>query len=234
MTHFMRSVNGIKVCNSQQARWALAFNARSIAFFILMLWGIGAVFAAEPLPMQMPSPAPMQMPTPVPTSVPPPVSATHPAPFEFSPGQSPGQPQSGSKAQPEPAAFDPLSAAYLLKLVSSLMLVLALMFAVVWILKRTGRFSGRAGRYPLQVLTQMPLGSRERVLLIAVGDRQMLVGVAPGQVTALGWVDPPLAPDASSPNLYPDVPFTRLLQQTMGQKNKAPSPKDTRAAEPQA
>ncbi|MGC8698115.1 MAG: flagellar biosynthetic protein FliO [Halothiobacillus sp.] len=202
-----------------------------------MLWGVGAVFAAEPLPMQMPSPAPdpapMQMPTPVPTSVPPPVSAAQPAPFEFSPVQSLGQPLSSSKAQPEPAAFDPLSTAYLLKLVSSLMLVLALMFAVVWILKRTGRFSGRAGRYPLQVLTQMPLGTRERVFLVAVGDRQMLVGVAPGQVTALGWVDPPLAPEPSAPAPYPDVPFTRLLQNYMGQKNKAPAPpKAPRAAEP--
>jgi flagellar protein FliO/FliZ len=234
MTHFMRSVDGKNLCNPQQARWAAAFNVRSSIFFLLMLWSIGVVFAAEPQPASTPNATPVQIPAQIATPVEPaaqaPARAAQPIPFTF----SPGQPQSGSKAQPEPAAFDPLSAAYLLKLVSSLMLVLALMFAVVWLLKRTGRFSGRAGRYPLQVLTQMPLGTRERVLLVAVGDRQMLIGVAPGQITALGWVDPPLTPDASSPSHRSDVAFTRLLQQSMGQKNKAPSPSDTRAAESQA
>ncbi|OYV47257.1 MAG: flagellar biosynthetic protein FliO [Halothiobacillus sp. 20-53-49] len=228
MTHFMRSINGLNGRTLQPVRWISAVNARCCVFIFLMLWG-GAVFASEPLPTPAPNSAPVPLPTPGEPLVPSPVIATQPVPFEF----SPAQPPKANKAPPEPAAFDPLSTAYLLKLVSSLMLVLALMFAVVWILKRTGRFSGRAGRYPLQVLTQMPLGTRERVLLIAVGDRQMLIGVAPGQVTALGWVDPPLATDASPPTLHPDAPFTRLLQQYLGQKNKAPSSPDPRATEPQ-
>lgn len=127
-------------------------------------------------------------------------------------------------ATAEPAVFDPLSSTYLLKLVFSLLLVLALMFVVVWLLKRSGRFNGRAGRYPLQVLTQMPIGTRERVLLIAVGDRQMLIGVAPGQIEALGWVDPPLQMDASANLTLPDIPFARLLQRQINrQRAKNPA-----------
>jgi len=229
MTQFIFNINGLNLIRPQQAQWAIASHARCCAMVLFMLWGgLGAVFAGEPL--QTPNSAPVHMSTPVEPAVQSPASPAQPVPFEF----SPAQPPKANKAQPEPAAFDPLSTAYLLKLVSSLMLVLALMFAVVWLLKRTGRFSGRAGRYPLQVLTQMPLGTRERVLLVAVGDRQMLIGVAPGQVTALGWVDPPLVPDANPPTLYPDVPFTRLLQQYMGQKNTASSSPAPRATEPQA
>ena len=91
-------------------------------------------------------------------------------------------------------AIDPLAPSYLVKLVISLLLVLILMFALVWAVKRFGRLDARAGNYPMQVLTQMSIGPRERILLVAVGDRQMLVGVSQGAIESLGWVDPPLAP----------------------------------------
>ncbi|MFI9651073.1 flagellar biosynthetic protein FliO [Guyparkeria sp. GHLCS8-2] len=91
-------------------------------------------------------------------------------------------------------AIDPLAPSYLLKLVVSLILVLVLMFALVWVVKRVGRLDGRAGNYPMHVLTQMSIGPRERILLVAVGDRQMLVGVSQGAIESLGWVDPPLEP----------------------------------------
>ena len=90
--------------------------------------------------------------------------------------------------------IDPLAPSYLVKLVISLLLVLILMFALVWAIKRFGRLDARAGNYPMQVLTQMSIGPRERILLVAVGDRQMLVGVSQGAIESLGWVDPPLDP----------------------------------------
>lgn len=91
-------------------------------------------------------------------------------------------------------AIDPLAPGYLLKLVVSLVLVLVLMFAIVWVIKRVGRLDARAGNYPMHVLTQMSIGPRERILLVAVGDQQMLVGVSQGSIESLGWVDPPLDP----------------------------------------
>jgi len=90
--------------------------------------------------------------------------------------------------------IDPLAPSYLVKLVISLLLVLILMFGLVWAVKRFGRLDARAGNYPMQVLTQMSIGPRERILLVAVGDRQMLVGVSQGAIESLGWVDPPLVP----------------------------------------
>jgi flagellar protein FliO/FliZ len=121
----------------------------------------------------------------------------------------------GGTLPPPPPVFDPLSSSYLFKMMLSLSVVLVLMFLVVWLLKRTGRFEGRAGNYPLRVLTQMTVGTRERVLLIAVGDRQMLLGVTSGHIEPLGWVDPPIEIDTSKKSSYPghmDNAFARLFQ----------------------
>jgi len=112
---------------------------------------------------------------------------------------------------------DPLSSTYLIKLVVSLFIVIGLMFLVVWLLKRTGRFDGRARHYPMRVLTQMSIGQRERIILIEVGERQMLLGVAGGCVESLGWVDPPIEPEhvAASSMGHPDSPFGKLLQRQL-------------------
>lgn len=108
--------------------------------------------------------------------------------------------------------IDPFSPSYIVQLVVSLAVVLGLMFALVWLLKRFGRIDARSRNYPMKVLTQISVGPRERILLLEVGDRQMLVGVTQGGVEPLGWVDPPIDPTA------PDAPqgFAQALQYQMG------------------
>lgn len=122
---------------------------------------------------------------------------------------------------PIPAAFDPLTSAYLIKLVFSLILVLALMFAVIWMLKRAGQMTGVMGRYPMTVLAQISVGTRERVLLIKVGERQLLIGVAQGQIEALGWVDPPLVPQSTTDaGRSGRVSFAQLLNRQFSATNR--------------
>ncbi|MGC9456099.1 MAG: flagellar biosynthetic protein FliO [Halothiobacillaceae bacterium] len=99
------------------------------------------------------------------------------------------------QAQPgEQEGIDPLSASYLLRLVGSLLLVIGVMFVVVWLLKRSGGFDHSRGAYPMQVLSSVSVGPRERVVLVRVGERQALLGVAPGRVNNLGWLEPQVAP----------------------------------------
>jgi len=82
------------------------------------------------------------------------------------------------------AAIDPLSAGYLLQLTLSLLLVLAAIFALAWLLRR-----GRLGLSPssglIRVLETQALGPRERIMLLQVGQEQVLIGVVPGQIRAL-------------------------------------------------
>jgi flagellar biogenesis protein FliO len=46
-------------------------------------------------------------------------------------------------------------------------------------------FSGGGGNAQLEMLAQLPLGTRERAVLVRVGDSQVLIGVAPGNVRTL-------------------------------------------------
>jgi flagellar protein FliO/FliZ len=66
-----------------------------------------------------------------------------------------------------------------------LVVVLLLILALAWAFKRFGNRLPIAGRGPVQVLGGVSLGTRERAVLLSVGDTRLLVGVAPGQVRTL-------------------------------------------------
>ena len=86
---------------------------------------------------------------------------------------------------------DPMAVNNLWQLTLGMVVVLAIMLGLAWILKRTGKFQVAAGG-GLKILGGLSIGSRERVVLLQVGETQLLVGVAPGQVQALHVLDQPL------------------------------------------
>ncbi len=79
---------------------------------------------------------------------------------------------------------DPLAMTSLWQLTLGMIAVLGLIMGLAWLLKRTGRFQATAGG-GLRVLGGLSMGARERVVLLQVGDTQLLVGVAPGRVQTL-------------------------------------------------
>jgi flagellar protein FliO/FliZ len=76
----------------------------------------------------------------------------------------------------------------------ALLLVLGAVFALAWLLKRLRGFGARAGN-GLEVIAQLPLGQKERAVLLRVGPSQVLLGVAPGRVNTLYVLPEPLAPE---------------------------------------
>jgi flagellar protein FliO/FliZ len=99
------------------------------------------------------------------------------------------------------SAHDPLSMSSLWQLTLGMILVLGLIVAIAWLLKRSGRFQAAAGG-GLRILGGLSMGSRERVVLLQVGSTQLLVGVAPGRVQTLHVLGQPVqntlqAPDAT-------------------------------------
>ena len=86
---------------------------------------------------------------------------------------------------------DPMAMASLWQLTLGMLLVLGLILGIAWILKRTGRFQLAAGG-GLRVLGGLSMGTRERVVLVQVGETQLLLGVAPGRVQTLHVLDQPL------------------------------------------
>ena len=80
-----------------------------------------------------------------------------------------------------------LSAIDMLRFAGSLILVLCLLGGLLWALKRmqTGVRPG-GGLKQLQVIEAVSVGPRQKVALVRVGSREVLVGISPAQITALG------------------------------------------------
>lgn len=84
----------------------------------------------------------------------------------------------------------PNTGAMLLQTLLALGVVVLAIWGVAWVMKRLHAPS-RHG--PLQVVAEAPLGVRERVVLLQVGDKQVLVGVAPGRVSPIMELAEPVA-----------------------------------------
>jgi flagellar protein FliO/FliZ len=63
--------------------------------------------------------------------------------------------------------------------------VLAFVFVAAWAMRHLRKLNFSGGTQHLQVVSQVTLGAKERAVLIRVNEVHVLVGVAPGQVTAL-------------------------------------------------
>lgn len=75
--------------------------------------------------------------------------------------------------------------------------VLAAIFAVAWLVRRVRGTAGRAAAQ-LDVLAEVPLGVKERAVLLRVGSTQLLIGVAPGRVSTLHVLAEPIEIAAQS------------------------------------
>ena len=85
-------------------------------------------------------------------------------------------------------AAEPLSIGSLIQVTLGLLAVVVTIFALAWFLRRYGRFQSAANT-SLKVVGGLSVGPRERVVLIQVEDRQLLLGVAPGRVQMLHTLD---------------------------------------------
>ena len=102
----------------------------------------------------------------------------------------------------------------------ALLLVLAAVFAAAWVMRRL-RAGTAATRGAMEVLADLPLGTKERAVLIRVGKEQLLLGVAPGRVNTLhvfpegsGPVAPGEGTDAGGATAKTD--FKAILRRSVG------------------
>ena len=98
----------------------------------------------------------------------------------------------------------------------ALLLVLVAIFAVAWVARRMRGFNNRVGD-AIDVLADIPLGQKERAVLLKVGQKQILVGVAPGHINTLHVLEEPL--DLKKPTTGPGEPrpsFRQLMLRSLG------------------
>ena len=79
----------------------------------------------------------------------------------------------------------PVSTGVLLETLFGLFLVLSTIAFLAWLLRRTGSRFNAAANGQMKIIAGLPLGPRERAVLLQVGDQQILVGVTAQHVQTL-------------------------------------------------
>lgn len=128
-------------------------------------------------------------------------------------------------ADPVRPAFTPppssvVSSGSIVQVVVSLFFVLAAVVLVAWILKRINLPQNAAGS-ALKVVSGVAVGQRERIVLVEVNDTWLVVGVAPGQVTALHTMPKNDLPAIDTPAPEVDNKFKNWLKVVMEKRNAA-------------
>jgi flagellar protein FliO/FliZ len=103
------------------------------------------------------------------------------------------------------------------QLLLGLAAVIAMLFASLWVLKRLSAPRGHAAGL-LRLVSGISVGARERVVVVEVGGSWLVLGVAPGRVSALaelprGEIAAQVSHDASP------APFAGWLKQMVDRRN---------------
>jgi len=103
----------------------------------------------------------------------------------------------------------------LLSVTLALVFILAVIFAFAWVVRRfgTGFFAQSA---QIKVLSALPLGTRERLLLVDVAGEQMLLGVTATQINCLHKFAEPVVVKSEEKS---ESDFSQKLMTLLQQKN---------------
>jgi len=94
-----------------------------------------------------------------------------------------------------------ISGADLFRMLGSLALVVALMLAMLWGLRQLqSKINSQNSGRRLQIIESLSVGTRQKVALIRVGEREVLIGISPTQINGIAsWPDGDLpASDANN------------------------------------
>ncbi len=102
----------------------------------------------------------------------------------------------------------------LVQTILGLGLIIGILVLGLYLLRRAGLARPPTGRL-LQVRGSVAVGPRERVVLVEVGERVLVLGVAPGRVNALDSLDVNELPSADDNQRPGSEDFQRWLKRTL-------------------
>nr|WP_225923285.1 flagellar biosynthetic protein FliO [Pseudomonas farris] len=109
-------------------------------------------------------------------------------------------------------------AGQLTQLVFGLLLVLGLIFFLAWLLRRVQQ-AGPAGKgQVIELIGSRALGPRDRLMLVQVGNEQILLGLSPGSITALHVLKEPVQVPSGTEKATPE--FAQRLLELLGKDHK--------------
>ncbi|ODS22998.1 flagellar biosynthetic protein FliO [Candidatus Endobugula sertula] len=85
----------------------------------------------------------------------------------------------------------PNHATSLIEVFLSLIFVVILIFLLAWFIKRAG-YSGVHINSSMKIKSCLPLSTKEKILIVEIGDEQMVIAVAPGFVGLIKSLEKPI------------------------------------------
>jgi flagellar protein FliO/FliZ len=84
-----------------------------------------------------------------------------------------------------------ITGADVFRMLGSLALVIALLVALLWALRKLqGKMNSQNAGRRLQIIESLSVGTRQKVALIRVGEREVLIGISPTQINGIAsWPD---------------------------------------------
>ena len=104
----------------------------------------------------------------------------------------------------------------LAQLLLGLLLVIGLIFALAWVMRRVQQIGPR-GNQAIKLVASQALGPRDRLLLVQVGSEQVLLGLTAGRITPLHVLKEPVSLEAAEP-ATPE--FAQRLMELLGKDQK--------------
>ena len=107
-------------------------------------------------------------------------------------------------------------AGQLTQLVLGLLLVVGMIFVLAWLVRRVLRI-GPGNAQVIELVGSRALGARDRLVLVQVGEEQILLGLTPGRITPLHVLKHPVSvaqTEAATPE------FAQRLMELMGKDQK--------------
>lgn len=121
-------------------------------------------------------------------------------------------------ADSPPPAPPGVSTGAMLQTFLGLLLILGLFFLAAYLLRKLNGSRAFGGNALLRVLGGIAVGSRERIVLVEVGDTWLVVGIAPGQIRTLHTMPKGETPPAGIAVV--DKPFGQWLKQVIERKHE--------------
>ncbi|MCP4875993.1 MAG: flagellar biosynthetic protein FliO [Gammaproteobacteria bacterium] len=123
-------------------------------------------------------------------------------------------------AQSDPAVtmpLEPLSSPYLLKLTGGLLLVVIIIFGLAWLVKKFN-LNQQSQNGLIRIIAGLSIGARDRIVLLQIGEEQILVGLTPGRIEKLHTMSEPLEVGEGE---MASSPFAEKFNRLVGERDKS-------------
>jgi len=112
-----------------------------------------------------------------------------------------------------------LQGGYIVQVLFSLVLVVGVIVLLSFLLRKFN-FQTRAGSGVVRILSVVPLGGKDKLLLVEVGKEQILLGSSPGNVQKIHQLDMPVDMTATSDSNSEQRNFMTVLHSAIRGQNK--------------